>query len=73
MKILDYWMRYKEDELARHQIDRLLKIQHKVTVENIGIDASKQELKYINKVIGWSDRLIKRIDRDFYPSQEATK
>lgn len=66
-------MPYKDNDLARHQIDRLLRIQHKVTVDNIGIDASSQEIKKINKVIGWADRLIMKIDRTFYASRDATK
>ena len=72
MKILDYWMKYKEDELARHQIDRLLKMQAKICV-NLGIDSTKDELSEAKKKIAVMDRMIYKIDRQFFPSRESLK
>jgi hypothetical protein len=43
-------MRYKTDVLARHQIDRLLRIQATICT-NLGIDSSKQERKEADKKI----------------------
>lgn len=64
--------KYKDDELARHQIDRLLKMQAKICV-NLGIDSTKTERKEADKKIAILDRMITKIDRTFYPSKEALK
>ena len=65
-------MKYKEDWLARHQIDRLLRYQAKICV-NLGIDSTKEEKKQADKKIAILDRMITKIDRQFFPSKEALK
>lgn len=65
-------MKYKDDLLARHQIDRLLRYQANICV-NLGIDSTKEERKQADKKIAILDRMITKIDRHFFPSKEALK
>jgi hypothetical protein len=65
-------MKYKTDPLAQHQIDRLLRWQAKICT-NLGIDSTKEEKKEAIKKIAILDRLIRKIDRSFFPSLESTK
>ena len=69
---LSNFMKYKTDSLARHQIDRLLRIQATICT-NLGIDSTKQEKKEADKKIAILDRMIRKIDRTFFPSLESTK
>ena len=65
-------MKYKIDELARHQIDRLLRMQARVC-SNLGIDSTKEEKDEAKKKIAVMDRMIYKIDRQFFPSRESLK
>ena len=69
---LSNFMKYKTDFLTRHKIDRLLRIQANICT-NLGIDSSKQERKEADKKIAILDRMIRKIDRTFFPSLESTK
>jgi hypothetical protein len=65
-------MPYIDNELIRHQIDRLLRMQAKLCV-NLGIDSSVKEKKEVNKKIAIMDRMIRKADRTFFPSIDSTK
>jgi len=65
-------MPYIDNELVRHQIDRLLKMQMKLCV-NLGIDSTVKEKKEVNKKIAIMDRMIRKADRTFFPSIDSTK
>jgi len=69
---LDNSMPYIDNELIRHQIDRLLRMQAKLCV-NLGIDSSVKEKKEVNKKIAIMDRMIRKADRTFFPSIDSTK
>ena len=65
-------MPYIDNELVRHQIDRLLRMQMKLCV-NLGIDSTVKEKKEVNKKIAIMDRMIRKADRSFFPSIDSTK
>jgi len=65
-------MPYIDNELIRHQIDRLLRMQARLCV-NLGIDSSVKEKKEVNKKIAIMDRMIRKADRTFFPSIDSTK
>ena len=65
-------MPYIDNELIRHQIDRLLRMQARLCV-NLGIDSSVKEKKEANKKIAIMDRMIRKADRTFFPSIDSTK
>jgi len=65
-------MPYIDNELTRHQIDRLLRMQARLCV-NLGIDSSVKEKKEVNKKIAIMDRMIRKADRTFFPSIDSTK
>ena len=65
-------MPYIDNELIRHQIDRLLRMQAKLCV-NLGVDSSVKEKKEVNKKIAIMDRMIRKADRTFFPSIDSTK
>ncbi len=65
-------MPYIDNELTRHQIDRLLRMQARLCV-NLGIDSSVKEKKEANKKIAIMDRMIRKADRTFFPSIDSTK
>ena len=59
-------------DLQRFQIDRLLRYQARIC-SNLGIDSTAEEKKQANKTIAVLDRMIRKIDRKFYPSLESLK
>ena len=65
-------MPYIDNELTRHQIDRLLRMQARLCV-NLGIDSTVKEKKEANKKIAIMDRMIRKADRTFFPSIDSTK
>ena len=65
-------MPYIDNELTRHQIDRLLRMQARLCV-NLGIDSTVKEKKEVNKKIAIMDRMIRKADRTFFPSVDSTK
>lgn len=65
-------MPYIDNELTRHQIDRLLRMQARLCV-NLGIDSTVKEKKEVNKKIAIMDRMIRKADRTFFPSIDSTK
>lgn len=63
-------MAYTDNIQDKLRIDRLLIMQQKANMNLIGSDATPTETKNLVKIIGRCDKLIRRIDRKFYPSHK---
>lgn len=62
-------MSYLDNEIHRARIDKLLHIQAKANA-TLGINSTPSEVKNVLKVISKSDRLIRQIDKKFFPTHK---
>lgn len=63
-------MPYTDNIQDKLRIDRLLVMQHKATMQLIGSDATPTEAKNLVKIISRCDKLIRKIDKKFFPSHK---
>jgi hypothetical protein len=62
-------MAYEDNEADRKRIDWLLRIQARSN-SSLGVDSTPSEVKRVMKVINRSDRLIRSIDKKFFPTSK---
>lgn len=62
-------MSYLDNESHRLRIDKLLHIQAKANA-TLGYNSTPSEVKQVMKIINRSDKLIKQIDKKFFPSHK---
>lgn len=62
-------MSYLDNPQERARIDKLLKIQAKANA-TLGINSTPSEVKNVLKIINKSDKLIRQIDKKFFPSHK---